>query len=402
MPHHPHAHRRLSLQLLVSTGSMAAACALAQEQEQERIPYYIGVSQSFTHDSNVYRTSTNEVTETISSTGVLVGIDQHLGRQRVFADAEAQVNRHRNDSGLNNKSYALTAGLDWETIEFLSGALRYSTRNSLTDFGTTGGTPIVSDQVTQQFSASARYGLASYLALDGGYEHRKLTYKNPVLSNRNYSQDAVNTGLRWIGSRLTLGLGVRATKGRTPEFDDAPPFADELKRRDVDLLATWKPSGFSTLNARLSATKETHTLAPTAELSETTGALTWDYRATGKLSLNASASRDTGTETTFIGTAPDGTTALPVDNNRLTNSVGLSARYELTGKSFLTGAIRQRNGTLTNSDKDSVKSYSLRLDYSPTRTVSLNCSVARETRSIAGATAYSATLTGCAGELSLR
>lgn len=91
MPHPPHAHRRLSLQLLVSTGSMAAACALAQEQE--RIPYYIGVSQSFTHDSNVYRTSTNEVSETISGTGVLLGMDQHLGRQRVFADAEAQVNR---------------------------------------------------------------------------------------------------------------------------------------------------------------------------------------------------------------------------------------------------------------------------------------------------------------------
>jgi len=400
MPHPPHAHRRLSLQLLVSTGSMAAACALAQEQE--RIPYYIGVSQSFTHDSNVYRTSTNEVSETISGTGVLLGMDQHLGRQRVFADAEAQVNRYRNDSGLNNKSYALTAGLDWETIEFLSGALRYSTRNSLTDFGSTGGAPIVSDQVTQQFSATARYGLASYLSLDGGYEHRKLTYKNPVLSNRNYSQDAVNTGLRWIGSRLTLGIGVRATKGRTPEFDDAPPFADELKRRDVDLFATWTPSGFSTLNARLSATKETHTLASNAELSETTGSLTCDYRATGKLSINANASRDTGTETTFIGTAPDGTTALPVDNSRLTTSAALSARYELTGKTFVTGSINQRKGTLGNASKDSVKGYALRLNYLPTRTVSLNCSVARETRSIAGATAYSATITGCGGELSLR
>lgn len=256
--------------------------------------------------------------------------------------------------------------------------------------------------MTQQFSATARYGLASYLSLDGGYEHRKLTYKNPVLSNRNYSQDAVNTGLRWIGSRLTLGIGVRATKGRTPEFDDTPPFADELKRRDVDLFATWTPSGFSTLNARLSATKETHTLASNAELSETTGSLTWDYRATGKLSINANASRDTGTETTFIGTAPDGTTALPVDNSRLTTSAALSARYELTGKTFITGSINQRKGTLGNASKDSVKGYALRLNYLPTRTVSLNCSVARETRSIAGATAYSATITGCGGELSLR
>jgi hypothetical protein len=402
MPHHPRTHRRLSLSLLAATGCLASANAVAQE-DQERSPYYIGVSQSFTHDSNVFRTRDNEVSETISSTGVLVGIDQQFGRQRVFADALAQVNRYRNADQLNNKSYALTAGLDWETVEFLSGALRYSTRNGLTDFGTTGGASIVSDQVTDEFSATVRYGMTSYLGFDAGYGYRSLEYKNPALSNRNYKQDSVNAGLRWIvGAKLTLGLGARSTKGETPEYAATPPRADELKRRDVDLTATWIPGGFSTFNARISRTRETHTLAPNAELSETTGALTWDYRPTGRLSFNTSLTRDTGTETTFLGTAPAGTASLPVDNNRLSTSLSLETRYTLTGKTSLSGAIRQRDGTSSTAQDDSVRAYSLGLSYTPTRTVTLNCSVMREDRSIAGTTAYSATLTGCTGELSLR
>lgn len=402
MPQHPSTHRRLSLSLLVATGCLASANAVAQE-DQERSPYYIGVSQSFTHDSNVFRTRDNEVSETISSTGVLLGLDQHFGRQRAFADALAQVHRYRNADRLNNKSYALTAGLDWETVEFLSGALRYSTRNSLADFGTTGGASIVSDQVTDEFSATARYGMTSYLGFDAGYGHRSLEYKNPALSNRNYKQDSVNAGLRWIvGAKLTLGLGVRSTKGKTPEYAPTPPRADELKRRDVDLTATWIPSGFSTLSARLSRTHETHTLASNAELSETTGALTWDYRPTGRLRFSSSLTRDTGTETTFLGTAPTGTTSLPVDNNRISTSLSLETSYTLTAKTSVSGAIRQREGTSSTAQDDSVRGYSLGLSYLPTRTITLNCNVTREDRSLAGTTAYSTTLTGCTGELSLR
>lgn len=401
MPQHPRNHRHISLPLLGVTCCLVSAYAVAQDQE--RSPYYIGVTQSFTHDSNVLRTRDNEVSETISSTGVLVGLDQRLGRQRVFADALAQVNRYRDADRLNNKSYAITAGLDWETVEFLSGALRYSTRNGLTDIGSTGGASIVSDQVTDEFSATVRYGLTSYLGFDAGYAYRSLEYKNPVLANRNYKQDSLSTGVRWVvGAKLTLGAGIRSTKGETPEFADTPPRADELKRRDVDLTATWVPGGFSTFNARVSATRETHTRAPNAELSETTGALSWDYRPTGRLSFNTSWTRDTGTETTFLGTAPAGTASLPVDNNRISNSLSLEARYTLTGKTSLTGAVRQREGTSSTAQEDAIRGYSLGLSYAPTRTITLNCNVTREDRSVAGTTAYNVTLTGCTGELSLR
>jgi hypothetical protein len=180
MIHSARSHCRVTLPLLTLL-ALASSHALAQE----RSPYYIGASQTFTRDSNVYRTATNEVSETISSTGVVLGFDQPFGRQRFYGDASAQINRYSNADALNNKSYAALAGLDWETVEFLSGTLRYSARNSLADFGTLEGSTAASDQITQQFSATARYGITSKFAVDAGYEHRRLDYQSDVYRNRD-------------------------------------------------------------------------------------------------------------------------------------------------------------------------------------------------------------------------
>lgn len=384
-----------------------AACTLlatlgVQAQEQ-RPPYRIGVSQSVSRDSNVFRTLDNEVSSTISSTGVVAGVNQNFGRQRVYADADAQINRYSGAETLNNKSYALTTGLDWETIETLSGTLRYSKRNSLTDLGTTGGAPVVSDQITDHFVANARYGLPSKVSFDVGYEYRKLHYDNPALSNRNYSQDVVSAALRWgIGGQLTVGLGGRVTNGSTPEYTTVPPYEDELKRRDIDFFANWSASGFSSVAARVSRTREKHTLAPNAAASETTGSLSWTYLLTGRVTLVTSVTRDTGTETTFIASTPSGTDPLTVDNSRISTSYNLDARYSLTGKTSLSGVARHRRGTLANSASETVNTYQLGWHYIATRVLSLNCTVARENRSVAGNRAYDSTLTGCSGDLTFQ
>jgi hypothetical protein len=397
MPQHLRAHRRFILQGMVpACFALASLPAMAQAQAPEQSPYYIGVSQGFTHDSNVFRTATNETGDTISSTGILGGINQRLGRQRLFADASAQVNRYRNATSLDNKSYALVAGLDWETIERLSGAVHYTTRNALTYFGAADGSTVTSDQVTQQFIATARYGLASQLMIDVGYDHNRLKLKS--LPDRDASQNTVSTALNWaVGGKLTVGLGVRATKGR----QETVPVADEIDRRDIDLTAIWNTGGASIFNGRISSTKEKHSVATSPEVTETTGAISWAYRPTGKLSITTMLSRDTGTESTFA-TPVEGASALPVDSSRLSTSWTLDTRYELTGKSSLTAGVRQRRGTLTNTQTESIKGYTVGVSYAPIRSLNFNCSVARESRSVSGTNAYEATLTGCVGELTLR
>ncbi|MBX3621817.1 MAG: hypothetical protein KF891_17740 [Rhizobacter sp.] len=394
------AHRYITLPLMSALSLVAA-----QAGAQERSPYYIGLRQEFTRDNNVFRTATNPVSETISSTGVVAGIDQPIGRQRVYADATAEVNRYRNLDALDNKSYSLLAGLDWETVEFLSGTLRYSTRNSLADFGTLEGSTAASDQITQQLLATARYGLSSKLSLDAGYEHRRLDYRSDVYAAREYSQNSANAGVRWgTSGLLTVALGYRFTQGSTPHFLATPPFEDEMKRRDVDLTVVWSPTGFSTLNARVSATKETHTVAASAEVSGVTGAVSWNYRPTAKLQMTASLSRDTGTETTFLtGTSTPGSTPLLVDNNRLSTAGQIDLRYAMTSKITLNGNALQSKGTVPGGvGDDKVTRYGVGLGYTPTRNTSLGCNVTRENRDTSGVTAYSATTTGCSAQITFR
>ncbi|HZV92886.1 MAG TPA: hypothetical protein VFF72_06680, partial [Caldimonas sp.] len=74
-------------------------------------PWYLGASESLTRDSNVYRVPGGPG-DTYSSTSLLGGFDQHIGRQRVFGNANVGINRYDGQSRLNNTSYNVAGGLD--------------------------------------------------------------------------------------------------------------------------------------------------------------------------------------------------------------------------------------------------------------------------------------------------
>lgn len=404
-----HQPRRLSSSawavMLVLT---AATPAIAQETgsssgADERTPYYFGISQAFSRDSNLFRTATNEVSDILSSTGLLAGFDQLIGRQRLYADVSAQINRYQDNDDLDNKSFAVNAGLNWETIEFLSGTLLYSARNSLANFGTLDGSTVPSDQISQQFLASARYGLTSRFALDAGYEYRNLKYRSDFYASRNYHQNMVRGGVEWgTAGALVFGLGYRATRGYTPQYQNTPPYENELDRRDIDFTTDWTPTGASTLNLRLSSTKETQTLASNNERTGFTGSLSWSYQPTGKLGFLTSITRDTGTESTFLGIPPGGSTPLPVDESTISTTTQVQVRYQPTSKIRVNGDLRYRKGTLSGGEEERLSGYALGISYEPTRSITLGCDVIYEDRNTSGLTSYTATVSTCSGQFTLR
>jgi hypothetical protein len=412
MPHDSSAFRRTALQQAALALCLVSASAVHAEDR----PYYIGVSQTFTHESNVFRSRTDEVDDIVSSTGVLGGLDLTLGRQRVYLDASANDNRHDERSELDNTSYSVNTGLNWETIERLSGTVRYSTRQNLTDFGIIGSPRIRNVVRMQHFSANARYGFVTRFGLEGGVERRNLDYS--ASDERDNTQDVARLGVRWGGGgQLSLGLGARVTKGETPRYqalenpnpldpDAEPQFGpvqpDEMDRKDVDLTATWTPTGLSTINARLSATDEEHTVESRPSFSGLTGSLTWNYQPSDKLTTAVSLIRDTGNETTFIQGGFLGRQLLQIDTNRL-NTVGLvEAAYEATAKISLDASIRHTRGVVTTVSGREFGSdateYGLGARYEPIRSVTLGCRVSHQTRN----DAYDATTTSCFGQFTLR
>jgi len=115
---------------VAATGVAEIGMAFAQDD-----PYYIGASQVFTWESNVFRVAEGqpESKDTYSTTALLAGVNQPFGR-------------------------GVDVGLDWETIESLSGRLGYMTKEVLARYGADQGPPITTLNLerSQEFTARAQ------------------------------------------------------------------------------------------------------------------------------------------------------------------------------------------------------------------------------------------------------
>lgn len=99
----------------------------------ETSPYYIGVNQAFGYLLNLYSTEFDPVSSGLSTTSVVGGFDQPIGRQHFFGTANVGYNYFFNSEArnLDNTSYGVNLGWDWQTIERLSGTLRLTANQSL-------------------------------------------------------------------------------------------------------------------------------------------------------------------------------------------------------------------------------------------------------------------------------
>jgi hypothetical protein len=372
-----------ALTLALTCGGAAAAGA-----DEGMGPWYIGVSQAFSRDSNIFRRPDDSSQgpvyhEYISKTGVLGGLNIPFGRQRFFVDATVQHNGYHNFDQLDNTSYNLTTGLDWQTIEHLSGTLRYIDTQSLANYGAVDA-PVTTAKDTErirQTLATVRYGLERGLALDASAAHRAADYSLPQ-DLRGFSQNSGSVGLHWSPTGiLTLGAALRKSK---TDYDAVVLSTggvgpDKLDRNDVDLTATWVPTGLSQFDARLSSTREKHSAEGRPDFSGITGMVGWTWKPSGKLTLKTSVTRDTGTETTFIELP--GLLPTRVDNARINTVYLLDTTWEATSKIALTGSARHDNASYASGSDVSTSLYALGARYLPTRSLTFSCNLSHETRS---------------------
>lgn len=401
-------HARFTLSCIAA---LASAGALAQEPN----PYYIGASQSLAHESNLFRrdgTTLPVVSDTLSVTSLLAGLDQPIGRQRLFADLSLRAGRFSNNKDLNYTGGGLQAGMDWEAADSLSGRLSYTLDRTLAPTGFDLGGPADAKnlQTTQEFVFRGSSSKVAPLAVEAGFVHRALDYSlaDAEVEALEFKQNTGNVGLLYRpGGALTLGIGVRRTEGSypfgvpgtpvPPATEPAPGSGtpDDFTRNDVDLSAVWTPTGASTLTARLSRTREKHELRPTRDVSGNTGAISWNFKPTGKVSLTTDYIRDTGAESTFIGGAPAGATTQVVNSSPRATTVQLRGDYELTAKVQVQAFVRRLKRELVNNatpvpgtGEDTTSELRIGANWAPLRSVLVGCSIGREERDASvGATA---------------
>lgn len=377
---------------LVRQLPVAAACALLSAgAAAEANPYYLRAKQAFTHDNNVFREREGEEeSETTSSTRLEVGIDQPISRQRLIANAHVERNVFRDNDQLDNTAYGVGLRADLETINRISGGLRYSRNHSLASFDSYTGTNRITERnmVTQQdYGAHIQYGGFSLLTLEAGYTHRDQDFSADAFASREQRTDTVNAGVRYRPSDLiSFGVAGRYTRGRIPNY--TPTTADKYKRRDLDFTTTWVPTGLSTLSARVSLTSTDHDQAQARDFDGVTGALTYRYKPTGKLGFNLQLVRETNDESGYYLTEPetpeDPVELTPLQETKLIHSARLGVSYEATAKIHLTSGVRYTDRSIRvqgGSGSDHTTGIDFGARYAISRAWLVGCSVGWTQRS---------------------
>lgn len=387
----------------------ALAPHAASAQEAVR-PWYVGLTQDFTHQSNVLLVPTGEVSDTISTTTLRGGVNANLGRQRLFANAALNHQRYSDLSDRNNDGYVVGLGLDWSTIERLSGTLALNSQRRQADFNVGGIVPLSASNIerSDELSLRARLGADTALAFEAGLGHRQVHFSAPEFASREYKEDSGNLGVIYRPSGiLTLSAGVSAadTRYRAPAVGQTA--ADRSKRRDLYVGATWVPTGASTVNARLAAGKLEYDLATAADFDGVTGSVSWIWKPTGRLTTTTTFSRDSGQESGFLRLAP-GDLVTATDFSQLTNRLGVAAAFELTGKVSLTGEVFAARRSLVDgftgvTGSDRTSGLALGVRWAVTRTIALGCNAGHDSRSASGAgsTDYDNDRFGCFGSVTL-
>ena len=260
------------------------------------------------------------------------------------------------------------------------------------------------------------YATASALAtqqalafLDAGLTGTRVTYD--TVTSRNVRQLTGNGGVTLRpGSALQVRLGARHTRADYPNFNAGA--GDDVRRNDLDLGGTIELSGASSVNARISRTRETHSAQQARTYSAWTGSAGWSWKPSAKLSVETSLTRDSN-----IGNTAFDSTLFSFDTSdtRLRTSLALRASWELTAKVLLGGGASISRRTLDNalvtgtgsssvSASDRTLAWDLSVRYLPLRNVELGCGLRREDRSVSDPAvtityAYDVTIVTCSGQL---
>jgi len=293
-------------------------------------------------------------------------------------------------------------------VERLSGDVVLYDRDVLDRYDLTSGQSAQTEKDMLRVTGGAlraRLGLVTLWSLDGGYSFEYARHSLAINNNRDVRQGAFNVGVRLSPSDLwSVRLGVRRTDGKYPNFvqtvldanglpipNPDGPTEDKFTRDDLDLSINWKPTGNSKFDARLSSTREDHSIQGQRDSRYFTGLIGYDWILSGKTRLRMQAARDTGAgrSDSDLGLITESS------DTQVRNSLALRASWDATAKITvnagvnysrrkLDDAFTQNGSTTVNTARDRTIITNLSASYQAMRSLKLGCRLTHEDRNVEG------------------
>lgn len=377
---------------------LAAGCAATGAQAG---PYSATVSQSVSHESNLLRAEDGQFvpdslsrSDTVYATALQGNLDQPIGRQRLFGQAQLKHMRFERNRLYDNSGYRLNAGAEWATVERLSGSLGLTVQRTLAQFANDEAGILTRSNIerTRLAESAVRWGVSARLSAEASLDWRSVDFSASEFASRAFRQAGAYAGLRHAPSgALWWSLGLRQSRGVYPNFRlTADGYeADRFERQELEWKASIKPSGASEFDARLGLGRTRYDTASNRDVSGLFGGVSWSWRPTSRLRLQTRWSRDPSQDSYFLNTF-FGRGTLSYD--RVATTLQLRTDLDLTAKTALYAAwgftdrslartIAIGEGTLEDlRGDDRTRQYALGLRWQPARSVLLGLDFSGEAR----------------------
>lgn len=406
--------RRSRLKAVVATLAAAGGAWQAPQAAAQSSPYYVAGSVAVSYDANLFRLAGDQQPglgdtrdDTVLSTALVGGFNQGIGRQRVFGSITLRDNKFQHNERYSNQSYNGSAGLDWSTVERISGSVGLSTARALSTFNAE-GVGLLSQrnlETTQAGNALVRIGLVTAYSLEIGAGLRQVrnSLDDERVRARDFNQDNYSVGVAWRpGGPVTVAAALRRLNGEYPTFrrDSAGVVeSDRFQQQQLEVITTWQPTGGSSLDLRLNFGDTTYVSNEQRNFSSLNGSLGWLWQATGKLRLNSRLTRDKGQDA-YPSSIPFFFTSIPVTlfDSRVITTARVQADLDVSAKLALTASaqVAQRNltrDTVTvfgatslglNNGQDSTTLLTLGVRWAPLRSTLFGCDAGSERRNATG------------------
>ena len=346
------------------------------------------------------------VSDWISTTALLGGLNEQVGRGRVLVNGELDIDRFRRQNQLDSVAHTLSLEGDWATVGDLSGELGHTDSAQLFRYSPTQYIAQTSKNTleTRTSFAHVHLGVVSRLTLNLTVDGLDQTYSAPAYQFEDLTRWRNQAQLAYqVAGDLSLSLAYARTHGAYPNYSqtldpasgDLVSSPDDFHRRDLILGASYNPGGASRLNFQVGRAHEQHSALSERSYSSWNGLGEWAWTPTGRSRLTLDLSRDNDT-----GSADVYGLGLPLSSTDVTRRTTLTGKfaYDLTGKIQLTAnatlARRQLDTTavldgasLPDQASDRLTQFTLGMNYQVTRTVQLGCSATREQRLVFGQSA---------------
>ncbi|MDO9206489.1 XrtB/PEP-CTERM-associated polysaccharide biosynthesis outer membrane protein EpsL [Methylotenera sp.] len=354
---------------------------MAHADENDPINFIAGISR--VHDNNLFRESTMERSDNITTAYAGVRLDKQYSMQRFKADFTLTAYRYQKYDVLDFDAKDYKGAWLWKLTPYLSGTLSADRKQQLTTFEDYRNLSVVTLQnvrVSENQHFEADFSPHGIWHLLGGATRSTQSNSKTFQAEDSFTMNALDAGVKYdfrSGSSITLMGHERRGNYEDRTINTATLFDTKFDESEAEAKLSWLISGKSQVNARAAYVTRNHDNFSQRDYSGVVGRVDYRWMPAGKLSITASASSDLSSFQTDYSSYTRNNTLSISPVYALSDKISMRATASASERTFL-GEV---GISINNGRVDTSKSISLGVDWTPLRSVTIGANLARSSRS---------------------